>query len=85
MNNVFNSCRHLGGANRGLYINECMEREESCVSSYSLCGADCEKCPFEDGCGGCAATNGRPFGEECIIVSCTENGADAEIVIFSHI
>lgn len=43
------------------------------MSSYSLCGADCEKCPFKNGCGGCAATNGRPFGEECIIASCTEN------------
>lgn len=40
------------------------------MSSYSLCGADCEKCPFKDGCGGCAATNGRPFGEECIIALC---------------
>ncbi len=45
------------------------------MNSYSICGADCEKCPFKEGCGGCAATNGRPFGEECIIASC-DRGCD---------
>lgn len=43
------------------------------MSSCSICGADCENCTFKEGCGGCAATNGRPFGEECIIATCYEN------------
>lgn len=36
----------------------------------SICGVDCAACPFGDRCGGCAETNGRPFGGECVVASC---------------
>lgn len=33
----------------------------------SLCGADCRECSFNrNGCKGCKATNGSPFGGMCI-------------------
>ncbi len=32
----------------------------------TICGANCEKCFYKESCPGCAATCGRPFGEECI-------------------
>lgn len=39
----------------------------------SLCGIDCNKCELKDTCSGCVATNGRPFGGECIIAKCCLN------------
>jgi hypothetical protein len=36
----------------------------------SLCGINCTECELKDTCGGCAATNGRPFGGECVIAEC---------------
>ncbi|MDO4492973.1 MAG: DUF3795 domain-containing protein [Clostridia bacterium] len=35
-----------------------------------LCGADCGACPRGESCPGCAATNGHPFGGECIAADC---------------
>lgn len=32
----------------------------------TLCGADCNACPFKENCKGCAATCGSPFGGKCI-------------------
>ncbi len=32
----------------------------------TYCGADCASCPSRDGCRGCAATCGSPFGGRCI-------------------
>ena len=32
----------------------------------TICGADCGKCPFREGCRGCAETCGRPFGGTCV-------------------
>ena len=37
----------------------------------SLCDADCSKCDIKETCNGCRETNGRPFGKECILVSCS--------------
>ncbi|MPM84595.1 hypothetical protein SDC9_131668 [bioreactor metagenome] len=39
----------------------------------SRCGLDCNQCELKDTCGGCAATNGRPFGGECVIAVCCQN------------
>ncbi len=39
----------------------------------SICGIDCTKCELKDTCGGCAATNGRPFGGECVVALCCRN------------
>ena len=32
----------------------------------SICGADCAVCTFKEGCRGCKATCGRPFGGACV-------------------
>lgn len=32
----------------------------------SICGADCAGCTFKEGCRGCKATCGRPFGGACV-------------------
>ena len=34
------------------------------MSTY--CGANCESCPSKEGCKGCLATCGSPFGGRCI-------------------
>lgn len=34
------------------------------------CGAHCAECGFRDTCGGCAKTDGHPFGGECMIAAC---------------
>ena len=38
----------------------------------ALCGLDCAECSFreESGCKGCAETDGRPFGGDCVIGAC---------------
>ena len=36
----------------------------------TICGLDCSKCDFNKNCGGCAATNGKPFGGKCIVAEC---------------
>ena len=38
--------------------------------SDSICGVDCTKCAAKDTCGGCGATNGRPFRGECVVAAC---------------
>lgn len=55
--------------------------------SKSICGIDCTKCDFNKMCEGCAETNGKPFGGQCIVAKCCkngENGADAKIVVFKR-
>ena len=32
----------------------------------TYCGADCGGCPSREGCGGCLATCGSPFGGRCV-------------------
>lgn len=39
----------------------------------SICGIDCEQCPMNEDCGGCAATKGQPFGDTCMLALCREN------------
>ncbi len=42
----------------------------------SLCGADCSNCGYGkgNGCKGCEATNGCPFGKQCFIHSYIKTG-----------
>lgn len=39
----------------------------------SICGIDCGQCPMKYDCGGCIATQGRPFGGSCVLALCCEN------------
>ena len=32
----------------------------------TYCGANCDSCPSRDGCRGCRATGGSPFGGRCV-------------------
>jgi hypothetical protein len=41
--------------------------------SKSICGIDCSQCGLKETCGGCRATNGKPFGGECMIAACCRN------------
>ncbi len=33
----------------------------------SICGIDCTNCELCSTCNGCAATEGQPFGAECLV------------------
>ena len=39
----------------------------------SICGLDCGECGLRNKCGGCAETNGNPFGGFCMVALCCEN------------
>lgn len=43
----------------------------------SICGIDCAACEWVSDCCGCAQTDGRPFGGECIVASCCRRGDGA--------
>ncbi len=43
----------------------------------SICGTDCSICEAHETCSGCTKTNGRPFGSECIVAACCQNGENA--------
>lgn len=40
----------------------------------SICGADCSRCPLHTDCAGCAETDGRPFGEACMVAEHCKKG-----------
>ena len=42
----------------------------------SICGIDCMNCELRSGCKGCDATDGRPFGAECMVALCCKKGKD---------
>lgn len=37
---------------------------------HTICGTDCTQCSWKETCGGCAETNGHPFGGACIVAAC---------------
>ena len=39
----------------------------------SICGLDCAGCSLKSTCGGCAKTNGQPFGGECVVAVCCQS------------
>ena len=43
----------------------------------SICGIDCMKCELSSACSGCAETEGRPFGAECVVALCFQKGKTA--------
>ena len=40
----------------------------------SICGINCMNCELSGACNGCAATEGRPFGAECLVAQCCKKG-----------
>ena len=40
--------------------------------SGSICGVDCSKCEWKNGCSGCAETDGCPFGGTCVVARCLQ-------------
>lgn len=36
----------------------------------SICGLDCAACNMNHLCGGCAATDGKPVGGQCMVAGC---------------
>lgn len=43
----------------------------------SICGIDCTSCQLSAACGGCAKTDGRPFGGACIVADCCRRSGTA--------
>ena len=43
----------------------------------SICGIDCTNCELSSTCNGCAATEGQPFGAECLVAQCCKKGKTA--------
>lgn len=43
----------------------------------SICGIDCAKCELSNTCNGCSATEGHPFGAECLVAQCCKKGVSA--------
>ncbi len=45
----------------------------------TICGLDCSTCGgLENGCKGCTATGGKPYGGDCILARCAANkGCDS--------
>lgn len=43
----------------------------------SICGIDCTNCELSNTCNGCAATEGQPFGAECLVAQCCKRGETA--------
>lgn len=42
----------------------------------AICGADCGSCGMRERCRGCAETEGRPFGDECVVYKCYKGGGE---------
>lgn len=49
-------------------------RQEVRRMKRGLCGADCSACPWDDTCGGCGETDGKPFGVPCGVAQHCKNG-----------
>lgn len=48
----------------------------------SICGASCESCAFRQGCSGCAASCGRPFGGPCVAAEYIRAGGREQYAAF---
>ncbi len=48
-----------------------------CTSNCSICGTDCNSCTFRTNCAGCAASDGNPFGEKCLVAAYCQKGENA--------
>ena len=43
----------------------------------TICGIDCSGCGFYGKCKGCAETDGKPFGGECVAAECYKCGGES--------
>ena len=43
----------------------------------TICGANCAECGMKASCGGCVATDGHPFGGDCLTAECFKRGGEA--------
>lgn len=43
----------------------------------TICGIDCAGCGMKAACGGCTATDGHPFGGNCLTAECYKRGGKA--------
>ena len=48
----------------------------------SICGIDCTNCEISGTCNGCVATEGHPFGAECLVAQCEYALPNGQIVKF---
>src|SRR5574344_741115 len=50
----------------------------------TICGADCSKCNMKDNCKGCIATNGHPFGGNCVLAECCNNKLNDNLLLINE-
>ncbi|MDD6728773.1 MAG: DUF3795 domain-containing protein [Eubacteriales bacterium] len=50
----------------------------------SICGADCSGCNMNKTCGGCAKTNGNPFGKGCFVADYIKIGGGEKFEEFKQ-
>lgn len=50
----------------------------------SICGADCANCSFREHCRGCSATDGCPFGKECLVAKYIRRGGMEAYLAFKQ-
>ena len=48
----------------------------------TICGANCDGCQFKEGCRGCAATGGKPFGGTCVAAEYIKVGGKEQYALF---
>lgn len=50
----------------------------------TICGASCANCNWKDGCKGCAATCGKPFGGTCVAAEYIRFGGKSAYAAFKE-
>ena len=50
----------------------------------TLCGIDCSNCSIKYNCGGCVATNGHPFHNECVTAECYKAGGEECFITYKN-
>ena len=50
----------------------------------TICGIDCIGCGWKESCKGCAETNGRPFGGECVAAECYKTDGEKYFMAYKE-
>lgn len=50
----------------------------------TICGIDCSGCDLKYNCGGCVATKGRPFYNECVTAECYKSGGEECFITYKN-
>lgn len=50
----------------------------------TICGIDCIGCGWKESCKGCAETNGRPFGGECVAAECYKTDSEKYFMAYKE-